>query len=140
MSEQIETPTDTTEAKSNPEKDTVTVLRVNEIGCRVRPGEGAVVTTRHEHLLGLMVCVVDGCGAPVGVRHWCGCTVCRVAPHSKVSNVLVWKCVRCGKRHGRLTDDDIEELDSFYDRHGKNRQPLQWCETFGGYFERGWHD
>jgi hypothetical protein len=100
----------------------------------------AAMTARHEHLLGLMVCTADGCGAAVGVRHWCDCTTCRVTAHSKVSNALVWKCVRCRKRHGRLSDYQIETMDSLWQRHGNPLVPLQWSEEFDGYFARGWDD
>jgi hypothetical protein len=63
--------------------------------------------TRHEAIMGLDVRTAHPCR--------CGCTILRICPHSKVSDLLVWKCAWCKKRRGKVTDDEIEALVAFTD-------------------------
>jgi hypothetical protein len=44
------------------------------------------------------------------------------------SNIPVWKCAWCGKRKGKLTEDDIELLESFLHRFGWTLEPLVFHE------------
>ena len=63
----------------------------------------------------------------------CGCGTVRVCPHSKVSDLLIWKCGWCKKRRGKLTADEIEALAAFTDVYGWNQQPLRYDEATGGF-------
>jgi hypothetical protein len=83
------------------------------------------VTTRHEGIMGLRLRTAFPCR--------CQCVDIQVHPHSKVSGLLVWKCAWCGKRRGKVTDDEIEGLADFVDRHGWNMQPLYFNEDDGAF-------
>jgi hypothetical protein len=91
---------------------------------------------RHEAITGLVVHHTTQC--------WCGCCLLLVGTHSAKSSILVWRCLNCRKRRGedggKISAECIEELVSFYDRHGHTEQPLIWCDAFGGYFARGRDD
>ena len=96
----------------------------NSPNSRRAPKASTPIYRRHEGITGLDVA-------------WpcrCNCALIRTAPHSKVSDILVWKCAHCGARKGKVTDDEIHSLASFTDRRGWNQQPLKWCESFGGFF------
>jgi hypothetical protein len=54
----------------------------------------------------------------------CGCPKTRVAPYSKVSKNLIWKCPWCGKRRGKPTEDVISKLTAFVAECGWNMRPL----------------
>jgi hypothetical protein len=59
----------------------------------------------------------------------CGCTQRRVHPHSMKSNLPIWKCAWCGKRKGKLTDEEIELLEDFLHRFGWTMEPLVFHEN-----------
>ena len=58
----------------------------------------------------------------------CGCALRRVHPHSVKSNIPVWKCAWCGKRKGKVTEDEVELLESFLHRFGWTLEPLVFHE------------
>jgi hypothetical protein len=80
---------------------------------------------RQESIMGLDVRTAHPCH--------CGGGILRVCPHSKVSDVLIWKCSWCKKRRGKLTTDEIEALVAFTDKYGSNQQPLRFDENAGGF-------
>ena len=55
----------------------------------------------------------------------CGCAL---NPHSVKSNIPVWKCAWCGKRKGKVTEDEVELLESFLHRFGWTLEPLVFHE------------
>jgi hypothetical protein len=80
---------------------------------------------RHESIMGLDVRTAHPCR--------CGGGILRVCPHSKVSNVLIWKCSWCEKRRGKPTADEVEALVAFTDQYGWNMQPLRFDESTGAF-------
>ena len=80
---------------------------------------------RHEAIMGLDVIVAWPCR--------CGCALLRICPHSKVSDLLIWKCAHCKKRRGKPTDVEIELLAAFTDQFGWNMRPLQFDENSGAF-------
>jgi hypothetical protein len=80
---------------------------------------------RHEAIMGLEICIAWRCR--------CGCALIRIVPHSKVSDLLVWKYAWCKRRKGKPTTDEVEALVAFTDKHGWNMRPLRWSEADGGY-------
>ena len=49
-------------------------------------------------------------------------------PHSIKSNIPIWRCVWCGKRKGKLTEDEIELLEDWLHRFGWTMEPLVFHE------------
>jgi hypothetical protein len=45
------------------------------------------------------------------------------------SNIPVWKCGWCGKRKGKLTEGEIDLLESFLHRFGWTLEPLVFHEV-----------
>jgi hypothetical protein len=54
----------------------------------------------------------------------CGCLITRVAPYSKASPILIWKCAWCKKRRGRPAEIDVRRLKTFVGDYGWNAQPI----------------
>jgi hypothetical protein len=44
------------------------------------------------------------------------------------SNIPVWKCAWCGKRKSKVTEDEIELLESFLHHFGWTQEPLVFHE------------
>jgi hypothetical protein len=77
-------------------------------------------------IMGLDLQVASVCGRKrSALQQWCGSGRIRVAPFSKKSSILIWRCVWCGARHGRVDEQTIATLKQFVQRHGWQLRPLK---------------
>jgi hypothetical protein len=85
-------------------------------------------------IMGLDVVAVHPCGHRIRqLRLYCSCGVVRIAPYSKVSKVLVWRCQRCKSRHGKVGAAEAERLKAFTAKAGWCARPLVLHENGGVY-------
>jgi hypothetical protein len=77
------------------------------------------------HIIGLDVLWAQPC--------FCGCPKTRVEPHSKVSDLLIWRCPWCKRRRGKVADCDANKLKAFAARFGWTMLPLIFHEDGGCY-------
>jgi hypothetical protein len=67
------------------------------------------------------------CGAKLKLC-WCPCCRVRVHPYSIKSDILIWKCASCGKRHGRPDEETIKSIEQFVERFGWTQHALMLCD------------
>jgi hypothetical protein len=85
-------------------------------------------------IMGLDVVVVHPCGHRIRkLRLFCSYCVMRIAPHSKVSKILVWRCAWCGTRYGKVSTAEAERLKAFATKAGWCARPLVLHEDGGVY-------
>jgi hypothetical protein len=54
----------------------------------------------------------------------CSCSVLRIAPYSKRSSKLIFRCVGCRARRGAPSETEIAKLEAFVKRFGWSTRPL----------------
>jgi hypothetical protein len=80
-------------------------------------------------ITGLDIQVASVCGHKRDtLQHWCDCSTVRVAPYSKRSAILIWRCVACGTRRGRVDEESAAILRRFVERHACSVRPLRIIE------------
>jgi hypothetical protein len=76
-------------------------------------------------IMGLDMIVVTPCGHRIRDSYrYCGCTVARVSPYSRVSKILVWRCPWCHSRRGRVDTGEAKKLKAFIAKYGWNMRAL----------------
>jgi hypothetical protein len=81
-------------------------------------------------IIGIDIKNANPCGAELKLC-WCPCHKLRIHPYSKKSNILIWKCASCGKRHGRPDEQIIKLIEQFVERFGWTPQPLRLSDDGG---------
>lgn len=76
--------------------------------------------------MGLDLQVASVCGHKrQTLQVWRGSGRVRTAPYSKKSSILIWRCVQCGARHGRVDEETIAILKHFVEQYGWQCRPLK---------------
>jgi hypothetical protein len=94
--------------------------------------QSAALAVSEPAIMGLDIRRAWPCGRLLGPRTAaceCGCTLTRIAPYSKRSALLIWKCPWCGSRRGRVSENEAGRLGAFVTRCGWNRLPLTLHEN-----------
>jgi hypothetical protein len=86
-------------------------------------------------ILGLDVLTLTACGRQHRrpLQRWCQCRQVRVTPYSAKSRLLIWRCIWCHGRRGKLDGDTINKLQQFVNRFGWVMWPLILHEDGGVY-------
>ena len=74
-------------------------------------------------IMGIDMVTAHPCGAKLKLC-WCGACKVRISPYSTKSQILIWKCASCGKRHGRPDEHTIKSIEQFVRRQGWTWRPL----------------
>ena len=74
-------------------------------------------------IMGIDMVTAHPCGAKLKLC-WCTAARCGSARTATKSQILVWKCASCGKRHGRPDEQTIKTIEQFVRRYGWTWRPL----------------